>query len=63
MLQYPTLHKKPQINTKGHDMGLRKLIRKTSWYKNYQAKKESKMSDEEYFIYRHKKIFGYTLEF
>ena len=44
-------------------MGLRKLIRKTSWYKYYQAKKESKMSDEEYFIYRHKKIFGYTLEF
>ena len=44
-------------------MGLRKLIRKTSWYKNYQAKKESKMSDEEYFIYRHKKIFGYTPDF
>ncbi|TLE05554.1 hypothetical protein [Helicobacter bilis] len=44
-------------------MGLRKLIRKTSWYKNYQARKESKMSDEEYFIYRHKKIFGYTPDF
>ncbi len=42
-------------------MGLRKLIRKTSWYKNYQARKESKMSDEEYFIYRHKKnLWLYT---
>ncbi|WP_233714311.1 hypothetical protein [Helicobacter trogontum] len=44
-------------------MGLRSLVRKTSLYKKYQAKREAKMNDEEYFIYRHKKIFGYTPNF
>lgn len=44
-------------------MGLRRLIRKTAIYQKYQAKKEKAMSDEEYFIYRHKKIFGYTPDF
>ena len=44
-------------------MGLRSLIRKTALYQRYKAKRESKMSDEEYFIKRHKKIFGYTPDF
>ncbi|WP_369607778.1 hypothetical protein [Helicobacter trogontum] len=44
-------------------MRLQSLVRKTSLYKKYQAKREAKMNDEEYFIYRHKKIFGYTPNF
>ena len=48
-----------------------KALKATSWYQNtirpylraYQSKKQRALSDEAYFIKRHKNIFGYTPNF
>ncbi len=47
-------------------MNLKSLIKQTFLYKQYKKYREYKIStltDEEYFIRRHKKKFGYTPDF